>query len=317
MNNDYICRIMRGERTLGIRITEGILQLQGRLPLACHRWWARRIAWLAGSVLHYREHVVTANLARSFPEKDYKELDAIRRRFYLHFATVLTETVWFGACRGPKGRERLRRSQIARITNAPVLNQLASGARQLMILQSHTGNWELIGGLREYAQDSPLDLSPAAFAVTYRPLSSPLWDSIMARSRQAPVQDLGFQGYVSTDNVLRFVLEKREQPFAYSFITDQYPYGAREGEPITFMHQPTHTLVAAAKLAVKLDMAVAYLRFECREGGGYNLSFVPLAAHAAQSDPLDLMKQYYKLLEEDLQRQPWNYLWTHKRWKKS
>ena len=28
------------------------------------------------------------------------------------------------------------------------------------------------------------------------------------------------------------------------------------------------------------------------------------------------MKLYYKHLEEDIQAQPWNYLWTHKRWRK-
>ena len=28
------------------------------------------------------------------------------------------------------------------------------------------------------------------------------------------------------------------------------------------------------------------------------------------------MKLYHKHLEEDIQAQPWNYLWTHKRWTK-
>ena len=29
----------------------------------------------------------------------------------------------------------------------------------------------------------------------------------------------------------------------------------------------------------------------------------------------DVMKTYYQLLQEDIEAVPWNYLWTHKRWK--
>ena len=45
------------------------------------------------------------------------------------------------------------------------------------------------------------------------------------------------------------------------------------------------------------------------------MSVVPLSDNASAEKPDDIMKRYYKLLEEDLQAQPWNYLWTHKRWK--
>jgi KDO2-lipid IV(A) lauroyltransferase len=81
------------------------------------------------------------------------------------------------------------------------------------------------------------------------------------------------------------------------------------------MGQETVTMTGAAALACKLDMAVAYLRFECREDGGYRMTLVPLADHAGSHTPEELIGTYYKMLDEDLQRQPWNYLWTHKRWK--
>jgi KDO2-lipid IV(A) lauroyltransferase len=81
------------------------------------------------------------------------------------------------------------------------------------------------------------------------------------------------------------------------------------------MNQPTRVMTGATKLACKLDMSVGYLRYRYREDGGYQMSVVPLAAHASECNPEDLMKQYYKLLEEDIREQPWNYLWSHKRWK--
>lgn len=305
----------KNRTSLGARIAGGLLRLQGHLPLAFHRWWGRILSWFIRDVLRYRREVVMTNLARSFPTKTYEELQAISKRFYLHFATIFTEMIWFSACRGPKGRERLHNSHIVEFTNPEVFNRLYSGARQVMVLQAHTGNWELTGGYLQYSYGEPIAMEAKAIAVTYRSISSKTWDGVMAQVRPTPVLDLGFEGYVETNEVLRFMMERKERKYTYTFITDQYPYNM-SGAGITFMHQPTVTLLAAAKIAVKLDMALVYLRFECREEGGYRMTFVPLAEHAGGQDPLALMQQYYKLLEEDLEKQPWNYLWTHKRWKK-
>ena len=308
---------MENKKSIGTWLMEGLLNLSGSLPLGYHRWWARRIAHLMHGILHYRQDVVMANLARSFPEMSYEDLKANAKRFYLHFANTLTEMIWFGACKGEKGRKRLHDSHIVEITNPEELNRLYGGARQLMILQSHTGNWELIGGITNYSYGAPLDIRPDAFAVTYMKIQSPLWNRLMADNRTAPVQDQGFDGYVENYNILRFALSHKDQKFGYSFITDQYPYIRGHRYPkVEFMHQDTLTMTAPASLACKLEMAVAYLRFECLEEGGYRMTFVPICENAKEQDPEIIMKQYYSLLEQDLNAQPWNYLWTHKRWKK-
>lgn len=275
----------------------------------------RFLAWFLRSVLRYRSSVVTVNLSRSFPDKTYEEIDAIHKQFYLHLVDILAETLWLGRCRGEKGRKRLRNSHIVEFTNPEEFNRLYRGARQIMLLQAHTGNWELIGGILNSSYGVPLDVDASTFAVTYRSLSNRLMDRLMERCRTAAVCDLDFQGYLEARSVIRFVLAHKDQKYGYSFITDQYPYFDNRKNKITFMHRETPTMTGAAELAVKLDMAVGYLRMACREGGGYTFTVVPIAEHAAGQEPLELMKKYYKLLEEDLEKQPWNYLWTHKRWK--
>lgn len=305
---------MGRKKSIGTRLLQGYLLLRGYLPLRYHRWWARRIAWILRNIVRYRTDVVYTNLARSFPEKSYEEIKALHRQFYIRFSTIFCEMVWFGACRGPKGRKRLQESHIVEITNPEEFNRIYRDASQLMLLEAHNGNWELIMGLTEYSCGVPMDITPADYAVTYKPLSSKTWDAIMAENRTAAVRDLGFKGYVSSDNILRFVLENRERKFAYIFITDQFPYTSNSSE-VSFMGQKTLTLTAAARLAVKFDMAVAYLRYECREEGGYRITAVPVEEHAAGKDPMEIMKKYYALLEEDIRKQPYNYLWTHKRWK--
>lgn len=273
------------------------------------------LAWFLRSVLHYRSDVVMVNLGRSFPEKSYEQLQEIHKQFYTHLATVFLEALWFGRRRGEKGRKRLRDSHIVEFTNPEELNRLYGGARQLMLLQAHTGNWELIGGILNYSYGVPMDISADRIAVSYLRLHNARMDRLMARSRTAMVEDLGFNGYVEAGEILRYALRNREEKFTYIFITDQYPYNHHDNVQVDFLHQKTATMTAAAALAVKLDMAVGYLRFECREGGGYRMTVVPLSDRAAGENPVELMQRYYRLLEEDIQKQPWNYLWTHKRWK--
>lgn len=273
------------------------------------------LAWFLRSVLRYRSDVVMVNLSRSFPEKNYDELQAIHKRFYRHLATIFMEMLWFGRCRGDKGRKRLRDSHIVEFTNPEEFNRLYGGARQLMLLQAHTGNWELIGGILNYSYGVPLDFTARDIAVTYLRLHNARMDRRMARCRTAAVADLGFDGYLEAGEVLRFALKNKERKFVYVFITDQYPYNSHDNVRVDFLHQETATMTGSAALAVKLDMAVAYLRFDAREDGGYRMTLVPLSEHAAGENPVELMQRYYRLLEQDLQKQPWNYLWTHKRWK--
>jgi lauroyl/myristoyl acyltransferase len=61
---------MESKRSFGIRLVEGLMRLLARLPLGFHYACARFLSWLVGDVFRYRRDVVTANLARSFPDRD-------------------------------------------------------------------------------------------------------------------------------------------------------------------------------------------------------------------------------------------------------
>jgi len=304
-------------RSLGVILVEGIMRLNGMLPLWWHRGWAKILAWFFGKVMHYREDVVMVNLSRCFPGKKYKEISRIKDRFYRHLGSVITESVWYGACVGKRGRRRIRRSGIVRITNPEVFNSLCDNHLQVMVLQSHTGNWEIISAIREYSPDLELSLDIRDVCVTYKEMTSKLWNRVMEDNRCAPIRDIAdFSGYTESREVLRYAVSHRKDRRCYVFITDQYPYSfATKHNVGKFMNQDTVSMNAAATLACKMDMAVCYLRYAEREGGGYEMTFVPIAEQASQSDPDTIMKQYYSLLEEDLNAQPWNYLWSHKRWK--
>ena len=286
------------------------------LPLGFHYACGRGLAWFLEKVMHYRRDVVFINLSRSFPDKKYHEIRAIAKDFYRHLGDLFAEAIWFGGCRGDRGRKRLSQSHLVEFVNPEVLNAAADRGKGTILMMSHSGNWELFGGIAQYYYDVPLGIRHDGVAVVYKEMTSKFWDCFLEYNRCAPELDTSFDGYVESKDVLRFAVKHRHDNFVYAFNNDQFPYkGAQRYDVGEFMHQPTLAMGGAAVLAAKMGMTVLYLRWERPERGHWKVTLVPLAEDASAVTPESVMKQYYALLQEDLEKDPSNYLWTHKRWK--
>ena len=249
-------------------------------------------------------------MARAFPEKKYWEIIQLVRSFYLHFGEIVAETIWFAAA----DDARLRKQKICTVTNPEVLAKSYAESPSVMLMTSHCGNWELLGGIRSY-NDNPLydDLfDKDHLYIVYKQQTSDLWDEVLKRNRTAPIP--GFKGLVETKKVLRFVLENRKQKGIYVFIADQSPYATKTdvGE---FMHQQTKGMLGSFGLAHKLGMSVVYSKMVRTGRGHYDITFVPLVDDASKYAPEDIMVMYFRELEKELTATPANWLWSHKRWK--
>ena len=101
----------------------------------------------------------------------------------------------------------------------------------------------------------------------------------------------------------------------YIYPTDQYPYAVSHDAGL-FLNQPTKVMLGSAGLAHKLGMSVLYLRMRQLERGRYEMTFVPICQDASALSPEDIMRKYLDLLEADIRETPYNWLWSHKRWKR-
>lgn len=293
----------------------GLLRLLGALPLKFHYAMGRFVAFLAEKVFRYRSDVVTVNLSRCFPEKKYGELKRLKHAFYRHFGDLVAESVWFGACRSPK---RLLKEHVVELKGNEDVNRIAATGKSVMTMYSHCGNWELYGGIESYNwSDSPTIFREDNFVVVYKKMKSRMWDDILRDNRTAPLKDRrGFDGYVESNDLVRYVLEHRGEQKFYNVNTDQAPYKFAKACPeIEFMGQKTTTMTAAAALARKTGMAVFYLNMRPVERGRYVMEYTLVCEDASQHTPEEIMARYYELLEKDIKAMPENYLWTHKRWK--
>ena len=293
-----------------------VMRALGALPLGFHYACGRFIGFLAGNVFHYRRDVVMTNLARSFPDRKYKELKQICRDFYRHFGDIFAEAVWYGGCRSPR---RLRKQRIVEMTNPELLNHLFESSPSVMIFNSHCGNWELFGGIGSYCFVDGVELAfgEPQMRVVYKKMSSRVWDEFFKSNRIAPLEDrAGYDGLIESHDIMRYALSHKGEKMLYNLNTDQSPYkGSSSVDVGEFMHQPTRSMAGGATLARKLHMSVVYMNMSVRERGHYDMTFTTICEDASEMSVEDIMKSYYSLLQKDIEAQPSNYLWTHKRWK--
>lgn len=294
-------------------VLRAILLILGKLPLRLHYFNADALAFLAGKVIRYRRDDIMTNLARSFPQKDYHELKAICNGFYRHLSEIIVETIWFGA----SDAARLRKSGLVRLTNPETLVEYDRCPSGVMILCSHSGNWELSSGICKDGcyHDSQNPISEHSLGVSYRKMSSAAWDYIMKMNRYAPLVDKEAEGYLETQSIIRFIFEHRNEKFYYFMITDQRPYLAGSDKmEVTFLGQRCRTMSAGAAIAHKFGMPVLFLKMDRKCRGHYEMEYIPICADASKEDPQAIMDRYYELLGEAISGNPENYLWSHRRW---
>lgn len=291
----------------------GIMRLLSLLPLKVHYFLCRILSLMAEYLFRYRKNVVKVNIDHSFPDRTGKEKAEIIHRFYRHFGDIIAEALWFGKFRD---REKLRKKGFCTFENVDGHRKDFENAAGVMVLTSHAGNWEVMGGWFAYAPYGALGYTEESISVVYKSLKSSLWDMVMADNRCAPLHRTEFNGYVDSTRVLRHALEHRSQKRAYIFPTDQYPYrNATKHEIGEFLGQKTLAMTGGAALAGKLHLAVEYMGMECISRGRYRMTFRTICEDASTMSPEEIMSRYYEFLQKDIEAQPWNYLWTHKRWK--
>ena len=300
-------------KSIGYYLIKAITRPLAVLPLGFHRAAGRFLGLLTGSVIKYRRKVVIDNLSNSFPDKSHDEILHITKQFYRHFGSVIAEAFWYGGA----SLKRIIKSHIVEIENADTLNSIYDSSDSVFVLMGHTGNWELTAGYINYAYDTPLHFSENGISMVYRKLSSRAWDEFINSNRLCHIQDKEhYDGVVETFSIMRYALSHRSDRKVYNFITDQYPYARTEKTPkIKFFGRETYTMDGAATLARKLKLPVLYMGMPRTEDGNYRMKFTVITQDASTMEPVQIMQAYYDLLEADIERQPWNYLWTHRRWK--
>ncbi|HIZ86401.1 MAG TPA: lysophospholipid acyltransferase family protein [Candidatus Coprenecus stercoravium] len=288
------------------RIVTFLISLLSRLPLGFHYFLSGITAWFMRHVIHYRYTTVVSNIARSFPELSYKEIDEVVNSFYSNLADVMAESIWaLTASTETIGRQ-------VRISGQEALNKAMSLNRNAIIMVGHLGNWEIFTGLPDLRTSYGIELDNKNFVYVYKKPRSRTAEKVISRLRTKH----GSCSIIEAHNIARHIIKHRDGKEAFFFICDQNPSRGTSGITVDFLHQKTYMIEGPESIAAKMGMPVLYCGL-IRHGRRDNEAHFELITENAAGCPAGYVTgKFAALLEQDIYRHKGTWLWSHKRWKK-
>jgi len=145
----------------------------------------------------------------------------------------------------------------------------------------------------------------------YTPQSNPVFDAALLRGRGR----FGGAEFLKRDDGARAIVRGIRAGHAF-FNSPDMDFGLRDAAFVPFFGVPAATLLAPARLARSLGMAVQPLVAEMLPGGaGYVVHFGEAWAGWPSDDPLADAARLNAFIEEQVRRMPAQYFWVHKRFK--
>ena len=280
----------------------GLFYLLALLPLPVLYVIANFIYFIVYRVVRYRVKVVRDNLKQSFPQKNEEALLGIEKDFYRHFANYMVETIKLLHISDAEMRRRME------FVDAEVVDRFITQGRSVMLLLGHYGNWEWIPSLTMWCA-APPQLQPGQ---VYRPLRNEWFDRFFLRLRS----HFGTKCVPKNDIYRVLSGYRREGKVSLTgFMADQTPSPQNIHHWVSLFNRPTAAITGFEKVAKKLDMAVVYIDVEILRRGYYRATFQLLEENPTQVPEFDITNRYYAALQRTLDRAPYAWLWSHKRWK--
>jgi len=255
------------------------------------------IKFLLFDIGRYRKKVIWTNLKNSFPEKSDTELKIIEEDFHLHFTDLIVETIKFRTASPAVIRERLQ-------GDISIMDDFYESKTNIIYLMGHRGNWELANLF------SSLCFTHECIVV-YRPLQNKESDQwfLDLRTRFGAV-------LVPMDQIFRELQKPREKPYVVVLANDQSPV-PETAFWTTFLNQKTGIFRGVEAIARRYNLTVLYADFRKVPGkrGFYEVDITTITEEPKEMAPNMILKKQIGILEKNIQQQPHNWLWSHRRWK--
>ena len=283
-------------RTLASRAVLALLWLVHGLPLGLQAALGRGLGALLHALARSRRHIALRNLELCFPEWTEERRQALVRE---HFR-------WLG--RSIVERGLLWHAPVARLKRLIKVEgdvHLAERSeRPVMWLVPHFMGLDVAGVATQIYQTQQV-------ASIYQEQSNPVMDAAIRRGRLRFNQGDVFPRSDSARPLLRAI----RQRWAFFNLPDM-DFGLRDAAFVPFFGVPAATLLAPSRMARALGMVVQPVVAEILPGGrGYVVRFGEPWRDFPTDDALADTARMNHWIEDEIRRNPAQYLWVHKRFK--
>ena len=250
-------------------------------------------------VFSYRKEVSRQNLRNSFPEKDEQWIRDTSRKFYRHLADIILEDIKVLTLPQRKLAKHYR------YINLDILESIAEENKSIILAVGHCGNWEWMGNTL-----APMYPQYKGYAIV-KPLKNKQFDSFMNGLRNRYIKD----SIIYMKDTLRTMVKRKNTVSIYAFAADQTPSNPKAAYWDEFLNQDTPFYTGIEKIARTLDLGVIFIDLY-REKRGYYVGEISLITNSAKiTKENEITEAYISKLEESIRKRPYNWLWSHRRWK--
>ena len=253
-------------------------------------------------VVHYRRSMVMSNIRYCFPEKSEAACKQMARQFYHHFADLCVEIIHAYRMSDEELRERVVFEGLDE-AQAAFLQQKGG-----VFMLGHMGCWEWMADVAKR-----LDRNRIHTNVIYLKLDNKSADCIMMQIREkrgcTPIE---------MHKLLREAVRLRKESSkaeVYCMLADQKPSWRSLQFYTDFFGHNTPFLTGSEKIARKFAYPVYYADITMPSRGHYNIRLLPITTNAQCCEEGFVSREYVKLLEANIIKQPSIWLWSHNRFK--
>jgi lauroyl/myristoyl acyltransferase len=282
----------------------GLAYLVGRLPFRWLGGLGAPLAWLAGTVLRIRRAHVECAMARA----GLLEPARTARAMYASLGRSVLEVLWLSGRTRRLGRSPLLPQVLKDVVKVdPVLLAALKEARRsrrgLVILASHTGNWELAAAALA---------SSGELLVVAKRQSVRSFDRFARLARARSRVRLAY-----SHNALATACRVLAHGGAVAMLMDQVPDSTRHGLVLSFLGAPALADRSPAALAActGCPLVVAASR---HDGGELRIEVLALRSPPASERRTwiaSTTREASRALERFVLAHPTEWMWLHRRWR--
>lgn len=277
-----------------------VLFLISRLPLAILYLISDLIFFVIYYFVGYRKKVVLENLRHSFPEKNPKEIEKIRKQFYINFADYIVEMVRSFTISRTELRVRVQH------LNQDLFTDAKAEGKNIILLAGHVFNWEWFNALASIVPQKHCH-------PVYRKVQSTFWEDQIKKIRNS----FGNEALEAGDVMRHIFRNKNDGDSVYMFVADQTPHVSFVDVGLEFLNQETPVFIGYDKLATRMDLVFIYCEMKKVKRGYYQINYHRIVPDGEKFAEFEVVKKFHKLLENTINKRPSNYLWSHRKWKYS
>ena len=273
-----------------------LLWIFSLLPIQILYLISKIIRFIVYDILCYREKVVIDNIQNTFIEKSQTEVIKLKNNFYDYFFELIVEIIKLLSISKNELNKRFT------FSNINVIKQALKKNKSVIVVVGHYGNWE-------WALRSASNLIDTKIIGVYKRINNTIFEWLLLKIRSntnvLPVEIKSLPRELVNNN------EKK----IYAMVADQSPTLEQSNVRINFLNRDTLVYTGVEKISKKYNMPVFYLNIKLTSKGYYESTFEEINSKNINGKKLEITKEFFSKLENQIKSEPRLWLWSHKRWK--